>query len=61
MLDESASWYLPSPPTPIHSIPYSEDEASEAEIPLHNEEIDALRESLISFRLSGLDEGLSQV
>ena len=33
---------------------------SEAEMPLHNEEIRAMRESPISYWLSGLNEGLSQ-
>ena len=53
------SWYLPPSPTPINSIPDSKDEASEADIPL-NEEISTLEESLISFRLSGPNEGLSR-
>ena len=62
VFDGSALWlpYLPSLPTPIHSIPNSEDEACEAELPPRDEEIGALGESPISFRLRGLNEGLSQ-
>ena len=60
IFDESASWYLPPSPTPINSIPNSEDVASEAEIPLDEEEIRALEESSISFLVSGTNEGLSQ-
>ena len=60
VFDESASWYLPSPPTPMHSIPNSEDDVSEAEMPTRSDEIGALRESPISFWLSGPNEGLSR-
>ena len=59
MFDESASWYLPSSPTPIN-IPNSDDEAGEAKMPLDGEEIGALEKSLISFRLSGPNERLSR-
>ena len=60
MFDECTLWYLPSPLVPNDLIPNSEEEVSEAELPLHNEEIRALRESLISFRLSGPNEELSR-
>ena len=56
MFDESASWYLPSPPTPEDSIPIYEEEVNEAEMPHDEGDIRALEESLISFRLSGLNE-----
>ena len=59
VLDESASWYLPSPPTPDNSIMISKDEVSEAEIPLEKGHIGNLEESPISFRLSGPNERLS--
>ena len=58
MFDKSASWYLPSTPTP-NSNPSFEDEVSEAEMPLDEREIGALEESLISFWLSGPNERLS--
>ena len=57
MFDESTSWYLLSPPIPHDSIPSSEEEVSEAEMPRDEGEIRALGESLISFRLSGSNEG----
>ena len=60
VFDESASWYLPSPPTLDNSIPISEDEVSEAEMPLDKGDIGSLEESLISFRLSGPNERLSR-
>ena len=60
VFDELASWYFPSPPIPHDSILISKDEISEAEMPQHNEEIGALRESSISFRLSGWNEGLGR-
>ena len=41
---------------PINSIPNSKDEASEAEMPLDEEEIETIDESLILFRQSGLNE-----
>ena len=34
VFDESASWYIPSPPTPDDFIPISEDEVSKAKMPL---------------------------
>ena len=54
MFDESASWYVHPTLTPNKSIPNSEDEVSEAEMPPDEEEIGTLEESPISFRLSGL-------
>ena len=52
VFDESASWYLP--PTPdLNSNPSSDDEVSEAEMPLDERETETLEESLVSFRLSG--------
>ena len=60
VFDESASWYLPLSPTPDDSIPSFEDEVSEAEMPPDEREIETLEESLISFRLSGPNEGLSR-
>ena len=60
VFDESASWYLPSPPHPDNSIPNSKDEVNEAEMSSNEEEIGTLEESPISFRLSGLNERLSQ-
>ena len=59
VFDKSASWYLPSTPTP-NSNPRFEDEVSEVEMPLHEHEIGVLEESPISFRLSGLNERLSR-
>ena len=49
VFDESASGYLPSPPTPVHFILISEAEVSEADMPLRNEDIGVLEESPISF------------
>ena len=60
MFDEPASWYLPSPPIPHDSIPIFEEEVNEAEMPPHDDNIEALSESLISFRLTGPYEGLSR-
>ena len=54
--DESTSWYLPSPLTSEDSSPILEEEASEAEMPRDEGDIRALQESLILFRLSGLNE-----
>ena len=48
------SWYVPPSSTPINFIPDFEDDASEAEMPLHEEEIGVLEESLILFRRSGV-------
>ena len=45
---------------PLDSISNSEDEASEAEMPPHDEDIGALRESSISFRQSGRNERLGR-
>ena len=60
VFDESASWYLP--PTPdLNSNPSSEDEVSKDEMPPDEREVETLEESLISFRLSGLNERLSWV
>ena len=59
VFDELASWYVPSNLTPNNSIPNFDDEVGEAEMPLDEEEIRALEESLISFRLSGPNERLS--
>ena len=60
VFDDWALWYLHLSPTPINSIPNSEDEIYEAEMPLDKEEIDTLEKSLISFRLSGPNEGLNR-
>ena len=60
MFDESASWYLPSPPTSDNYILISEDEVSEAEMPLDEGDIETIEESSISFRLSGPNERLSR-
>ena len=46
LFDESTSWYLRPSPTLVNSILNSDDEASEAEMPLDKEEIKALEESL---------------
>ena len=54
MFEESASWYSPLPLTLDDSIPISEEEVNEAEMPPDEEEIGTLEESPISFRLSGL-------
>ena len=59
VFDESVSWYFPSPPTPSNSILISEYEVSEADMPLDEEDIGALEESPISFRLSGPNNRLS--
>ena len=54
------SWYQPpTNPTPIDSMPNSEDEASEADL-LNEGEIGSLEESPISFRLSVPNEELSR-
>ena len=58
VFDKSASSYLPSPPIPHDSILNSEEEVSETELPPCDEEIGALIESMISFRLNGPNEGL---
>ena len=42
VFDKSASWFLPLSPTPIHSIPNSNDEDIEAEFLLDEETIKAL-------------------
>ena len=47
-------------PTPIHYILNFEDEANKTKMPLEAKEIETLEESLISFRLSGPNEGLSR-
>ena len=60
VFDESASWYLPSSPTPDNSIPILKDKASEADLPPDEEEIRALEERPISFRLSWPNERPSQ-
>ena len=52
VFDESASWYLPPTPNP-DSNTTSDDEVSEAEMPLDEPEIETHEESPISFRLSG--------
>ena len=59
VFDEFASWYLPLTPD-LNSNPNSEDEVSEAEMPLDEHEIETLEESPISFRLSGPNEQLSR-
>ena len=59
VFNEWSSWYLPSSPTPINSILNLEDEASEAQMPLDEENIGTLEESPISFWLSGPNEELS--
>ena len=52
---------VPAPsPTPINSILDSEDKANEADMLLDGEEIGALEEGMISFRLSGPNESLSR-
>ena len=57
VFDESASWYLP--PTPdLNSNPSSDDEVSEAEMPLDEPEIET--ESPISLQLSGPSGRLSR-
>ena len=57
--NESASWCLP--PTPdLNSNPSSEDEINEAEMHLDERETETLEESLVSFRLSGLNVQLSR-
>ena len=48
MFDESASWYLPLPPTPDDSILISDEEVSEAEMPPNEDIIEALEEIPIS-------------
>ena len=58
VFDESTLWYLPSPLIPHNSISNSEEEVSEARLRTRDEEIRALRESLISFWLSGPNEVL---
>ena len=60
VFNESMSWHLPSPPTPDDSIPISDEEVSEAEMPWDEGDIRALEESLISFLLSRLNKGLSR-
>ena len=60
VFDESASWYLPSPPTPDDSISIFDEEVSEAEMPRDEGDIGALEESPISFRISVSNERLSQ-
>ena len=58
VFDESASWYLP--PTPnLDSNPSSDDEVSKAKMPPNEPEIGTLKESPISFRLSGPNGQLS--
>ena len=47
VIDESTSQYFPSRLTLHNSIPISEDEVSEVVMPLYEEEIGALEESLI--------------
>ena len=59
MFNEYVSWYLPSTPY-LNSNPSSEAEVNEAEMPLDEHEIRALKESLISFPLSGPNERLSR-
>ena len=59
LFDESASWYLPSSPTPDNSIRISEDEISEAELLLNEDKIRVVEESSISFWLRSLNERLS--
>ena len=49
VFDESASWYLPLPPIPYHSISNSDEDVSEADLPPRDEQIRALEESHISF------------
>ena len=62
--DDSASWYsLPTPtPTPDnYDNPIPEDKVNELDLIRDEEEdIGALEESPISFRLSGLNESLSR-
>ena len=48
------------PPTPEESIPISEEEVSEAEMPWDEGDIGGLEESPISFKLSGPNERLSR-
>ena len=49
VIDEFALWYLPSPPVPRDSIPISEKEDGEAEMPTHDEDMGTLRGSPTSF------------
>ena len=60
VLDESKSWYVPSPLTPEDSNPSSEDQVSEVEMPPDEREIGALEKSPISFPLSGPNEQLNR-
>ena len=59
MFDESTSWYL-LPTLDLTSNPSSDDEANEAEVPSDEGEIRTLKESPISFPLSGLNGRLSR-
>ena len=62
VFDESASWYSLPSPTSDDSVPIIEDEANEADMIWEEEEEDitTLKESLISFRLSGPNVELSR-
>ena len=60
--DESASWYLPSTPTPNSNL-ITKDEVNEPETNREEEEarnFGSLGETLISFRLNGLNEQMSR-
>ena len=59
VFDESVSWYLPTTPD-LNSNPSSDNEVSEAEMPLDEREIGTLDESTISFRLSEPNERLGR-
>mgnify|MGYP000426818340 FL=1 len=56
VFDESASWYLPSPPISENSNPSSEDDVTETERPPDEPEVETLEVSPISFRLCGPNE-----
>ena len=60
VFDESASWYFPSSTNLDNSIPISEDEANESEMPLDEGDVGTLEERPISFRLSGPNVRLSR-
>ena len=59
VFDESSSWYSLPSPTPEDAETIVKEEISEVDL-LDEEEIGNLVESLISFRLSGSNDRLSQ-
>ena len=60
VFDKSTSWYSILVPIPDDFVSITEDVASEADMNLEAEEINTQEESLISFRLSGLNEELAR-